>query len=168
MASLINDNDNDFINSITATNKDWCSSISCPQNYIIEPTGFAQCNSSPCNVNLDGEDLNTCCTQLCNSNTDCSNNKICATIDNTSRCIDGCNNDTECIDELLCLDTDNDGIFYCQQDENKFISFFNRIGFIIERAIYADNIIIDTIILIIFAYLISKFIDTFNININIT
>ena len=48
------------------------------------------------------------------------------------------------------------------------MSLLNRIGFIIERTLYSDNIIVDTVILIIFAYLISKFINTFNININIT
>ena len=167
MASFINDNDNNFINSITR-NKDWCSSISCPETYIAEETGFAECNSSPCNVNLDGEDLNTCCTKLCNSDTDCNGNKICINKNNISLCIDGCSNDNECDDELLCLDTNENGIFYCQQDENKFMALLNRIGFIIDRTLYADNIVVDTIILIIFAYLVSKFIDTFNININVT
>ena len=165
MASLIDDYDNDFLNSIRS--RDLCSSVSCPQNYIPEQTGFARCNSSPCNLELrDREDLDICCIPICSSDSDCNNNKICVTENDVSICINSCNDDSDCEDELSCLE--KDGNRYCQKDESKFISLLNRLGFIIERALYSDNIIVDTVILIIFAYLISKFIDTFNININIT
>tara|TARA_Y100000996_G_C22345475_1_gene570491 strand:+ start:181 stop:678 length:498 start_codon:yes stop_codon:yes gene_type:complete len=165
MAGL-DENDYNFLNDILIK-KDWCSTVYCPDGYIEEPTGFAQCNSSPCDI--DGEDLNICCQKICNDNSDCIQNKVCVTENNNiSLCIDSCTDDNDCEDELSCLDTDNDGIFYCQADENRFMSLLNRIGFIIERTLYSDNIIVDTVILIIFAYLISKFINTFNININIT
>tara|TARA_B100000900_G_scaffold401139_1_gene405508 strand:- start:203 stop:697 length:495 start_codon:yes stop_codon:yes gene_type:complete len=164
MASLVDDYDNNFLNSIRT--RDLCSSVSCPENYIPEQTGFARCNSSPCNVALpDGEDLNICCIPTCNSDSDC-NKQICVTENDVSICTNSCNDDSDCEDELSCLE--KDGKKYCQKDESKFISLLNRFGFIIERALYSDNIIVDTVILIIFAYLISKFIDTFNININIT
>ena len=138
MANL-DENDYNFLNNIL-NKRDPCSTIYCPDGYIQEPTGFAQCTSSPCDI--DTEDKNTCCVKLCTDDNDCE-------------------------DELSCLDTDNNGIFYCKKDENRFMSLLNRIGFIIERTLYSDNIIVDTVILIIFAYLISKFINTFNININI-
>lgn len=168
MASyLSNEMNQNFVNNIREP-YNYCSTIDCPENYIPEETGFARCNSSPCDVNLGGTDIDICCTRLCNSNNDCDNNKICITKNNIATCIDSCINDNDCNDELKCLDDDNNGIFYCQSEENKFIALLNRLMFIIERAIYSDSIIIDTIILIIFSYLISKFINTFNININIT
>ena len=159
----IDENDYNFLNNILIK-RDPCSTIYWPDGYIEEQTGFAHCNSSPCDI--DTEDKNTCCIKLCNDDNDCDDNKICVTENNISLCINSCNDDTDCEDELSCLE--NDGKKYCKKDENLFISLLNRFGFIIERTLYSDNIIVDTVILIIFAYLISKFINTFNININIT
>tara|TARA_B100001094_G_C18194194_1_gene809447 strand:+ start:2701 stop:3207 length:507 start_codon:yes stop_codon:yes gene_type:complete len=168
MASYLSDEMNqNFLNNITNTNN-YCSTITCPENYISEQSGFAICNSVPCDVSLGGTDIDICCTRLCNSNSDCENNKVCVTENNIQVCIDSCINDNDCNDELKCLDNDNNGIFYCQSEENRFMALLNRLIFIIERAIYSDSVIVDTVILIIFAYLISKLINTFNININIT
>ena len=168
MASYLSDDMNqNFLDSITRTN-DYCSTITCPQGYIAEETGFSRCNSSPCDVSLGGDDIDVCCNRLCNSSSDCENNKVCVSKNNISICIDSCNNDDDCNSELKCLDNDNNGIFYCQSEENRFMALINRLIFVIERAIYSDSIIVDTVILIIFSYLISKFINTFNININIT
>ena len=168
MASYLSDETNqNFLDSITGIN-DYCSSVSCPQGYIPEETGFSRCNSSPCDVSLGGADLDICCNRLCSSNIDCGTNKVCVNIDNILTCIDSCTSDDDCDDELKCLDNDDNGIFYCQSEENRFMALINRLMFVIERAIYSDNILVDTVILIIFSYLISKFINTFNININIS
>lgn len=164
MANL-DENDSNFLNNILIK-KDWCSTITCPNGYIEESTRFAQCNSSPCDLNT--EDLNICCTKLCNTDNDCIDNKICVNKNNISSCINRCTSDNECNNGLYCLDTDNNGIFYCQTDKNIFISLLNRTKLIIERILYSDNIMIDTIIIIMFSYLISKIITIFNININIT
>ena len=114
-----------FLNNITNTNN-YCSTITCPENYISEQSGFARCNSSPCDVSLEGTDIDICCTRLCNSNSDCDNNKVCVTENNIQVCIDGCNSNNDCNDELKCLDNDN-GIFYCQSEENRFMSLLNRL-----------------------------------------
>lgn len=168
MASYLPDEmDQNFLDSITQT-YDYCSTITCPDGFIQEETGFAKCNSTPCDLSLGSNDLDTCCSRLCDTTDDCDTNQVCISKNDIMICTDSCTSDNDCDEGLNCLDTDNDGLFYCKTDESKIIQLFNRIIFIIERVVYADSIIVDTIILIIFAYLISKFINVFNININIT
>lgn len=157
----MNINSNNFLNDIL-NYRDSCSSVYCPDNYISEISGTRECTSSPCN--LEGEDLNICCNKLCNTDLDCDENTSCTDYKDMKVCLNKCNVDSDCNYYLVCKDTGENKICSNPDVNTNFIS---KIYYKIERILNINNIIVDSILLILIAYLISKLINIFNININI-
>lgn len=158
---LLDDNSRNFLNDIL-TNQDRCSNLECPDNYIQEITSLGRCNDSPCNLE---DDLNNCCMKICENSDDCSTDESCNDYRDVKICTKNCTNNSDCSNNLNCITRDNNS--FCLLENEFNTNIFYRLYYKIERILLSDNILIDTIVLITVAYLISKLINIFNININI-